>query len=222
MGSVAVKPVVTLAALYGTGGSVVGPRVAELLGVPFLDRKIPDAVVEQTGFSKNAVAVVDDEPQTGVRRLISSLGRASTIGGGGGGSMEQLDLQERGIRAHIEEFLARACVSGGVVLGRGGMVVLRGLPAVLHVHLRGSREARLRQAMAIEGVDRATAEQRQVTEDEARKGYVRRSYGVDGEDPDHYHLIIDSTELSLDACAALIVAASRARVQMAASVAGRK
>ncbi len=31
-------PVVALVALYGAGGSVVGPRMAERLGVEFLDR----------------------------------------------------------------------------------------------------------------------------------------------------------------------------------------
>ena len=43
------KPVITLAALFGAGGSVVGPRVAERLGVPFLDRQIPDAVAKRDG-----------------------------------------------------------------------------------------------------------------------------------------------------------------------------
>ena len=38
-------PVVTLATLYGAGGSVVGPQVAQRLGVPFLDRGISQAVV---------------------------------------------------------------------------------------------------------------------------------------------------------------------------------
>jgi hypothetical protein len=32
------RPLVTLAALYGSGGTVIGPRVAEILGVPYLDR----------------------------------------------------------------------------------------------------------------------------------------------------------------------------------------
>jgi Cytidylate kinase-like family len=41
-------PVVTLASLYGAGGSVVGPRVAERLGVAFLVRAIPDRVAKQT------------------------------------------------------------------------------------------------------------------------------------------------------------------------------
>jgi len=36
-GSAPRRPVVTVAAKYGAGGSVVGPRVAERLGVEFLD-----------------------------------------------------------------------------------------------------------------------------------------------------------------------------------------
>lgn len=219
-GSGDLKPVVTLAALYGAGGSIIGPRVAEQLGVPFLDRQIPDAVAKEMGLPEGAVQSVDERSRTGVERLISTLGRASTIGGGGAGSLERLDLQERRIRAYIERFIARTSVSGGVILGRGGMVVLREAPVALHVYLQGSPEARLRGAMEILGLDRATAQRRQRIEDEARRGYVRRAYGVDGDDPGLYHLILASTELAPDTCVALILAASRARIEMAAS-AGR-
>jgi cytidylate kinase len=207
------KPVVTLAALYGAGGSVIGSRVAERLGVPFLDREIPEAVAQRTGLSTDAVAGIDELPHSGRERLISRLGRASTISGAAGGAAEDLDLHERQLRGHVEEFLARASASGGVALGRGGMVVLCGVPHALHVHLRGPREARVQQGMAIEGLDRETAERRQETEDKARVAYVRRAYGVDGEEPRLYHLILDSTALSLDACVELIVAASKARTR---------
>jgi hypothetical protein len=204
---------VTLAALYGAGGSVVGPRVAERLGVPFLDREIPEAVAAQTGLSTDAVGGVDEAPRGRSERLISRLGRASTINGGAGHAVDDLDLQERRLRGHVEEFLARASESGGVALGRGGMVVLRGVPNALHVHLGGPRQARVRQAMAIDEVDREIAERRQKAEDKARIGYVRRAYGVDGEDPGMYHLMLDSTALDLDVCVELIVTASRARTQ---------
>lgn len=213
MSSRDLKPVVTLSALYGAGGSLVGPRVAERLGVPFLGREIPDAVADRTGLSRAAVAVADETPQTGRERLISRLGRASTVSGGSAGSPEDLDLQERRLRGHIEEFLARATISGGVALGRGGMVVLRDVPSALHVYLRGPREARVRQGMAIEGIDREAAERRQKAEDKARIQYVRRAYGVDGEDPGMYHLMLDSTALDLDVCVELIVAASQARIR---------
>jgi cytidylate kinase len=205
--------VVTIAALYGAGGSVIGPRVAERLGVPFLDRAIPEAVAKRTGLPEHAVADVDEQPRSAVDRFIANLGRSSTVSGDAGGSVERLDMQERGLRAYIEEFLARSSISGGVALGRGGAVVLRTVPWALHVHLGGPREARIEQGMSIQGIDRGTAEQRQKAEDRARIGYVRRAYGVDGEDPGQYHLMIDTTALDLGTCVALVVAASRARTR---------
>jgi hypothetical protein len=45
-------------------------------------------------------------------RLAETLGRASTITGGGAGSDERQDLQERRLRGYIEDFLARSSVSG--------------------------------------------------------------------------------------------------------------
>jgi hypothetical protein len=182
------------------------------LGVPYLDRHIPEAVVAQSGLSEAAIADVDEEPRRGLERLTASMGRLSTITGGAGGSVERLDLQERRLRAYLEEFLARASLTGGVALGRGGMVVLRSVPWALHVHLHGPREARIRQGMALQGIDRETAERHQQVEDRTRVGYVRRAYGVDGEDPALYHLVLDSTALDLGTCVELIVAASQARL----------
>jgi cytidylate kinase len=136
----------------------------------------------------------------------------STISGATGGSVERLDLQERRLRAYIEEALAGARTTGGVALGRGGMVVLRSVPWALHVHLGGPRQARIQQGMRINHVDRGSAEQRLDTEDQARMAYVRQTYGVDGADPGLYHLMLDSTALDLDTCVELIVTASHARV----------
>lgn len=206
-------PVVTVAALYGAGGSVIGPRVAERLGVAFLDREIPAAAARNAGVSGEAVAGVDDEPRSGVDRLVATLSRATTTAGGAGGSDERLDLQERRLRAYIEQFLAESAVSGGVTMGRGGMVVLRSVPWALHVHLGGPREARLRQRMALEGIDRQTAERRRRAEDRTRIAYVRRAYGTDGADPSHYHLMLDSTALPLDTCVDLVVQAALARTR---------
>lgn len=203
-------PVVTLAALYGAGGSVVGPRVADRLGVSFLDRNIPEAVAAETGLSDQAVEEIDERPRGTTSRVMATLGRAATAGGSEE-SVEHLDLHERRLRSHIEDFLADAAASGGVALGRGGMVVLREVPWALHVHLGGPVQARIEQAMRIERVERERAERQQQREDRARIEYVQRAYGVDGEDPGLYHLLLDSTALDLDACVDLIVAASEAR-----------
>src|SRR5215218_8618482 len=120
-------PVVTLAALYGAGGAVVGPRVAERLGVPFIGPDLPQVVAARSGLPAAWVTQVDDEPRRG-KRIVGSLGRLCTLTGDTGGSFERLDVQQHTLRAHIEEYLAGCRSTGGVVLGRGGMVVLQRVP----------------------------------------------------------------------------------------------
>lgn len=198
---------VTLAALYGAGGSVIGPRVAERLGVPFLDRAIPGAVAERSGVPETAVASADDEPQSLWSRLVGALGRASPPSGATG-QVERLDLEVRRLHREIERFLADASRSGGVVLGRGGAVVLAAVPGALHVYLGGDRGRRVERVMEREGVDRETAAARVKAHDRARRDYVRSIYGIDGDDPSLYHLMVDAISLGVDVCVDLIVAAS--------------
>jgi cytidylate kinase len=206
------RPVVTLAALYGAGGTKVGPRVAERLEVPFLDRGILTAVAKRLGVPEETAAEYEEPAQSGVGRFLNSLGR---VGISDATPMDNLEQEERRYRAETEEFIASCTATGGVILGRGGQVVLRDRPEVLHVFLGGPREARIRQGMQLEDVDRRTAERRQEANDRARVEYVSRNYGATGLDPDLYHLRIDSTALDLDTVVDLIVAASESRMRQA-------
>ena len=97
------------------------------------------------------------------------------------------------------------------MLGRGGAVVLASVPGALHVYLGGPREGRVEQVMESEGVDRATAERSVDANDRARREYVREFYGVDGDDPILYHLVLDAVALGVDGCVDVIVLASNYR-----------
>ena len=207
-----VPAVVTIAALYGVGGSLVGPRVAERLGVQFLDRAIPSAVAKRAGLPEAAVADIDEKPRSGWQRLLALLGRASPATGASH-QVERLDLDERRLRAEIEEFLAHASRAGGVVLGRGSAVVLADLAGALHVYLGGDRKARMERVMELQAVDRDTAARRVKANDRARRDYVRSTYGIDGDNPHLYHLMVDAIALGPDVCVELIVEAAQARVR---------
>jgi hypothetical protein len=142
---------VTLAALHGTGGSVVGPQVAERLGVEFLDRAISSRIAERAGVPEHAVAAMYDSPQRGMDRVVSRLARVTNASTATGVPVERIDLEDRRLRAELEEFLVRASRDGGVVLGRGGAVVLADVPGALHVYLGGPREGRIEQGGAAPG-----------------------------------------------------------------------
>ncbi len=64
--------------------------------------------------------------------------------------------------------------------------------------------------MRLEGIDKATAEQRLAHTDRYRRAYLEGIYGHDVREPGAFHLVLDSTALSLDDCVAVLaVAASR-------------
>src|SRR4051794_6495869 len=206
------QPIVTIAALYGAGASYVGKHVAERLDVPLLDRTILEQAARRSGVPEEAVADVDDEPRSRRERVISNLARATTISSPQASTGDSPELDERRLRHAIEDALAEVRTSGGVAIGRGGMVVLRTVPWALHVHLGGAREARIEQGAGLEGIAHDAPEGRQESEDRARRGYVQRAYDVDGAAPELYHLMLDSTALPLEICVDLIVTAALARV----------
>jgi cytidylate kinase len=90
------------------------------------------------------------------------------------------------------------------------MVVLGGRPDVLCVRLDGPVEARIAQVVA-HGVDEASARQGQREVDDAREAYARVFFNVRQDDPHLYHLILDSTVTSIEACVDIIVRAAQDR-----------
>jgi cytidylate kinase len=100
--------------------------------------------------------------------------------------------------------------AGAVILGRAGMAVLGGRPDVLCVRLDGPVEARIAQVVAL-GIDEAAARQGQRDVDNARQAYARVFFNARQDDHRLYHLVLDSTVLSVAACVDIIVRAAADR-----------
>jgi cytidylate kinase len=189
---------VTISAAYGCGGSRIAPALAERLGVPFLGRPpAPDLDAEV------------EEPSGRLLSRLASLGLA--WGTPGGMELDEL-LPDQAGREQIEREIRELAAGGeGVILGRGAAVILHGDARALHVLLDGPKEARVRQAMAIEGLDHEAAERRLARVDRFRRAYVETVYGVDLHEPGICHLVLDSTAIPLDDCVELIARAAAAR-----------
>jgi|tagenome__1003787_1003787.scaffolds.fasta_scaffold20936618_2 cytidylate kinase len=200
--------VVTLSASYGAGGSVVGPRVAELLGAPFLDRAIPTEISTRLAVPLDEVLVHDDRAEHGVGALIASFARIPLYVGG---AAPATAVDERAYKDEAERVIRALAEQGGVILGRAAALVLADHPTALHVRLDAPAAARVRQAMRVSGLDERDARREQRDADRARDAYVKHFYGADPADPRLYHLVLDSTALGLEACADLVATAARAR-----------
>jgi cytidylate kinase len=201
---------VTLSASYGAGGSIVGPQLAEVLGVPFVDRAIPVQVAERLAVPLDEVLARDETQGSRLDRLLRDFAPAVQVYAGGG-AMIPTAFEEHGYREATEQVIREHAGRGeGVILGRAASVVLLDDHRVLRVRLDGPAEARLEQAMAGEGIDRKTAKRRMKETDGARDAYMQHFYRRDSHDPSLYHLMLDATAFSLSACVELIAIAARA------------
>jgi cytidylate kinase len=210
-------PGVTISAGYGAGGSIIAPQVARQLGFPLLDRAISSHVAAQLQVSvQEAEGATIRRPL--VDRFLSVLSplAGGVLGAGTDGTPHDAappPNEAAFFREQAEAIMREALASGAVILGRAGGAAFSNEPGVLRVRLFGPPEARIAQAARIENVDMLTARQRLPQVDRARAQYVRRLYCASIDDPEIYQLQIDSTAVSLHACADLIAAAYRSYVQ---------
>jgi cytidylate kinase len=199
-------PGITISAGYGAGGSLVAPKVAELLGLRLIDRAISSTVASHLQVS------VAEAHQGEARKSVAErfFGVLTPLTGVSSAPVEPgLTDDVAAFREHTERLLREALAEGAVILGRAGAAAFLREPDVLRVRLFGPPEARIAQAATMEAVPVEIARERLPEVDQARAQYVRRLYHADLDDPRLYHLQLDSTALPLDACAELIVRAYR-------------
>ncbi|MGD9795043.1 MAG: AAA family ATPase [Acidimicrobiia bacterium] len=194
---------ITISANYGSGGALIAPALAELLGLPFHDRLLRGTGPsdDQTAPSENLTEA--ERSELPLRRLLAGFAFLPEAIGSPGAMLDLPD--DRRIRQNVEQsVLSIADSTGGVILGRGGACVLADKPGVFHARIDGPVDRRLAVGMRLEEIDEATARRHLTDTDKARTQYLKRLYGRDPRDPTLYHLVIDGTAFDFDTSAQLI------------------
>lgn len=211
--------VVTIAASYGAGGSLVGPALAKRLRVPFYDRVLPARVAERLAVPLEDILPHDWEGSTWQiepwHRWIGQLAMMPPLEGIDIGVWHNWATTgtPAAFRQQMDEVLRQIADRGGaVILGRAAAVVLADHPRAYHVRLTGPLDARVRQAARWLNISPEESRRRQVLVDRARQSYVRALYHREPNDPKLYHLLIDTTRLSVAQVVAVIALAARSAV----------
>jgi hypothetical protein len=211
-GRCVVPKVVTISASFGAGGSLIGPAVADRLGIPFVDRAIPAAVAESLAVPLDRALAHDQQLPTGIVRILSKMASAVIPLGIAPMTPPEGTDHEDVFRSGTERVLREVAErTGGVLLGRASAIVLASHPNALHVRLDGPKAARVARVKGRD--DRPEQELIRMMDqtDRARVAYVKHFYNRDPHDSRLYHLVLDSTALPVEVCVDLIVTAARAR-----------
>jgi cytidylate kinase len=196
--------VVTISATFGASGNVVGRAVAQRLGVPFFDRAVPAAVAARLSVPIEDALSHDETGPSALSRLAEAFAGVSTAFGSAPVPSETENPDQ--FRQTTEKILhGIADSTGGVILGRAGMLVLRERPDVLRVRLDGPLEARIAHVVQTENMTEDQARSMQRTVDGARETYVRAFYRAHQADSGLYHVILDATALGAELCSETII-----------------
>jgi cytidylate kinase len=202
------EPAVTVSATYGSGGSVIAPRLAKELGLAFVDRLLSADLSQEAARSQEGLSESEREASpTG--RFLSYFARAASVG-----SMMAPDAvleDDESIRRRVEEGLQAVLNgAGAVVLGRAGAIVLARRPRTFHVRLDGPVDRRVERAAEYEGLDIDVARKRQQEADKARMLFVKRLYHTDPSDWRLYHMVLDTTVFGTEESVSVLASAARA------------
>jgi cytidylate kinase len=176
-------------------------RVLRLLGArPKLPAIASASLREQTSFDDRVQALMDHEhvsQEVAVARLTSGAGLEYIP------RVDYLDLVTSVILEYAQKGKA-------MIVGRGGQMILRGRPGVLHVQVIARFENRVFNIIQREGVKWREAAHRVRQADEQRAGYLRRFYNADWLDSTLYDLVINTDQISSETAVDLVVQAARA------------
>jgi hypothetical protein len=155
-------PVVTLFEKYGAGARSIGPRIADALGVAWLDQAFSSSDIESAKYPGAGGA---SEAGSGLARFLGRYAQGTLLDDA---SIPLAQAQDAEMVEENTRFVKESATQGVVMLGRNGALILGDIPTALHVQVDAPVEARIARAAREEGIDRAHAARRQRNEDRVR------------------------------------------------------
>ena len=224
--------VITLSRQLGSHGEEIATRVAKELGLRLIDAETINRAAQKAGVPQIALAELESETQHSLtNRMLNALrampgltplsesgtaytdlpGMTLPFTGLFSPTVPPLSTWLDGYVRMVGLVIQGLARQGNVlILGRGGQVLLRNDPGVLHVQTVAPLNYRIAVVMRRQELTKRDAQNRIRTSDRARFDYIRRYHNADWLDASLYHLTINTGCVPVPVAANLIVAAQRA------------
>lgn len=186
--------IITISRQFGSGGRTIGKAVAERLGIPCYDEELIKMFAEQSGFSEEHIAELDEhsvkrQPFAGVaKRAVQS-------------SILQTMLWSTQEKAILELAKKGPCV----IVGRCADHILQNDADCLRVYIHASEEFRANRIVAVYGETSDAPLKRIQEKDGLRKEYYQRYTNKKWGAAENFHITLDSGALGIDTCIDLLV-----------------
>jgi cytidylate kinase len=189
--------ILTLSRQFGAGGKTLGARVAKRLGYQFVDEYIMHRVAEEANVSVGWVEGVDREAGGRLMRALTTLVPSSFIERHLGES--RCDLDEKKYCEFLVKIVKELAEEDNVViLGRGAQFILKDHPETVKVLLVAERPDRIQFLVDHYNLDPVKAEKMVTREEKKRDRFLKNFYSGDHDDPELYHLVLNTSHVDFD------------------------
>lgn len=178
-------PTITIGREYGSGGRLVGRRVAEDLGIPFYDKELIAMAAKETGFSEEFVRENEQKRSSG---FLANLYF----------NTQSLPMSDQVFIAQSNIIKKVADEGPCVIVGRCADYVLKNQPNCLHVFIHAPLEERIRRVKEFYNLNVEDVRAYIIKTDKSRAAYY--NYFASGEwgKCQNYDMSINSS-MGLDA-----------------------
>lgn len=203
--------IITISREYGSGGRIIGQKLAEKLGVPCYDKEIMARIAEESGFSRE---MMEEAEKKAKNSFLYSL--MSAMGTGEAGP-ESLSLNERFFLAQFDTIRKIAEEGSCVIVGRCADYILRGMPEATNVFIYAEEADKIRRAVEEYGVPEDSVKKMMKDTDKARANYYAYHTGRKWGEHVNYHLAMDSGYLEIEDIVDLIIKYTEKKLDRLAS-----
>lgn len=190
--------VITISREYGSGGSEIGHKVAELLGIPCYDKTVAELTAELAGFPVETIRESEDKTSMGLdySGYIYGYGLFSTN--------HFLPIYDRISIAQSKAIVDLSRRGNCVIVGRCAAEVLakQGIPC-LNVFIHAPLDERVARLRTRHDITEADARRFIRKNDKARANYHKKYAYTKWGDTRNYHMTISSS-LGIDKVARII------------------
>lgn len=195
------KMIISIGRQYGSGGSEVGAKLAERLGIGFYDKNILRLNSDESGIKESYFHLADEKAGNRLLyRVMNSLIPDQKMPSFGSDLVSADNL----FRFQSEVLRKLAREESFVIMGRCAGYVLAGTEGLIRIFLYGDEDARIARIVEKGLCTEEEAPRRVKRMDRERRDYHRYYTGQDWTDFRNYDLMLDTSKLGVDKTAELI------------------
>ena len=198
------KFVITINREVGSGGRIVGRKLAELLGVKYCDKAIVQGLTQKFGLSIERIEEIKAQKKSWWNDISNYY---NTLVNSADQPMEAEVKLDNKIMFDTEKRILQELASqtSCVVAGRTGFMVFRNWPNHLNIFIQASMEHRIKRIMERQNVTEKEARAIIAKLDADRETYIKKYEDTSRYDTRNYQLVINMDDLSEDDAVAVIM-----------------